>query len=61
MWKLYFLHIFFYKTKTALNITYLVTQLHPALCSSTAYSPLGSSVRGIFLAKNMGTVCHFLL
>ena len=32
-----------------------------ALCNPVDYIPPGSSVHGIFLAKNTGVGCHFLL
>ena len=39
----------------------LVTQSCPTLCNPMDYSPLGSSVQGIFPGKNTGVGCHALL
>ena len=39
----------------------LVTQLSPTLCDPMDYSPQGSSVHGIFQARNTVVDCHFLL
>ena len=33
----------------------------PTLCNPMDYSPSGSAVHGIFLGKNIGVGCHFLL
>ena len=38
-----------------------VTQSYLAFCDPMDCSPLGSSVRRIFQAKNTGVGCHFLL
>ena len=39
----------------------LITQSCPTLCDPMDYSPPGSSVHGIFQARNTGVGCHFLL
>ena len=38
-----------------------VVQSCPTLCDCLDCSPPGSSVHGIFLGKNTGVGCHFLL
>ena len=39
----------------------VVIQLCPTLCDPMDYSPPGSSVQGIFQARNTVVDCHFLL
>ena len=40
---------------------YLVAQQCPTLCNPMDWSPLDSSLHGIFPGKNTGVGCHFLL
>ena len=39
----------------------MLPQSHLTLCDPVDHSPPGSSVHGIFLGKNTGVGCHFLL
>ena len=56
------LHLAFLKLRIcSFTCVYVHNQLCLTLCDPMDYTPQGSSVHGIFQARNTGVSCHFLL